>query len=178
MLNISFNFNEDTHEVTNIKVIEIKNNSSNYDVVVEDNKLSLTSEAVSKLRAVPGDRISINYWMEGQSYTIPIISKSDVFTDGEDGSKMTKSKTISFRGQQRTTLLKFGSKFIFEEFKDKNGNVKDGVFKLKPVVEDDTESDSIALTDEQSMLDEMDETVIEDELAGMLDENPEDILPF
>ena len=118
--------------------------------------------------------------MDGPSHTVPIISKSDIFTDGEDGTKITKSKTISFRGQQRTTLLKFGSKFVFEEFIDKDGEVKDGVFKLIPVIKDDTVTDSQKLTEEELILDEISQDQFEDDLATMLEENTDSdsILPF
>lgn len=184
MLSISFDFDEKTQKVSNLKVKTcektIKSNIVNkYDLEVTDNKLSFTSEALEKLGAKAGDRIAINYWNESPTCTYPIISKADVFPEGADGQKLSKSGTTTFRGQQRTTLLKFGSSFSFEEWKDRSGEVKDGVFKLIPVKIDDTGDDSI-LEDEKS-LEEMNQSRIEDEIAEMLSEESDDsydALPF
>ena len=186
MLSISFDFDEQTQKVSNLKVTStekkntVKNTvSGTYALEVCDNKLQLTDDAITKLNAVAGDRIAVNYWNESPTETYPIISKSEIFTDGADGTKLTKSKTISFRGQQRTTLLKFGSMFNFEEFIDKTGEVKDGVFKLIPVkVEDDADSESIK--EEEASFEAMDQSKVEDDMAEMLkeDEDTYDDLPF
>ena len=122
MLKISFEFDEVSQKISNLKV-ESANAIVNkaYDLRVDDNKIELTSSAINKLKAIAGDRISVNYWTVDNQTTYPIISKSEVFTDGADGNKLTKKGTVSFKGQQRTSLLKFGSLFTFSEFKDKNG---------------------------------------------------------
>lgn len=88
---------------------------------------------------------------------------------------MTKSKTISFRGQQRETLLKFGQSFNFEEFKDKGGNVKPFVFKLTPVKEDVESVEEVLNAETQ--LEEMNRPEIEDEIAKLL-EGDDKYLPF
>ena len=65
MLKISFDFDESTQKVTNVKVTKsnstITASTKSYDLVVEENKLVLTTEAINKLGAVAGDRIAINY---------------------------------------------------------------------------------------------------------------------
>lgn len=67
MLNISFDFDESTHKVSNVKVIEketlVKELEAygDYDLQVLDNKIQLTSDATKKLGVVVGDRIAINY---------------------------------------------------------------------------------------------------------------------
>ena len=122
MLNISFTFDESTHKISNLNVKEIKKYikpetyvSEEYDLEILDNKIQLSPNALVKLNAVPNDRITINYWYVGPNKSYPIISKADVFDNGVDGNRLTKSKTFSFRGEQRDILLKFGTKFIFEE---------------------------------------------------------------
>lgn len=181
MLNISFDFDETTQKVTNLKVTsddskpKTISSNSKFDVELQDNKLLFTSEALNKLNAVSGDRIAVNYWNESPTVTYPIISKAEIFTDGSDGNKVTKSRTISFKGQQRTTLLKFGSVFSFEEFIDKAGEVKEGVFKLIPVKEDDADSD---ITEEENTLETMNQNEIEDDIAEMLDQEDYNDLPF
>lgn len=122
ILNISFDFDDSTHKINNLKVIEKQEIitpeiiiSGDYDLQVLDNKIQLTSEAVKKLNASTKDRIAINYWYSGPNNAYPIISKAEVFDDGVDGLMLTKSKTLSFRGEQRDILLKYGSVFLFEE---------------------------------------------------------------
>lgn len=52
-----------------------------------------------------------------------------MFTDKKDGNKLTKNHTISYRGEQRTILLEYGSIFLLTKFKD-------GIFKLESVDKD------------------------------------------
>ena len=179
MLKISFDFDEITQKVSNVKVTsEKKESNSEYDLKVDENKLELTIEATEKLGAVAGDRVAINYWTVDNETTYPIISKADLFTDGADGNKITKKCTISFKGQQRTSLLKFGSLFTFSEFKDKNGVIKDNVFVLTPI-EDQRESVvTEEFQEEKEIAKELDNNTLENEIAAMLGENDEDVLPF
>ena len=170
MLNISFDFDESTHKISNLKVIEKEKLTipeieviENYDLKILDNKIQLTSEAIDKLGITIGDRVSINYWYAGPNNAYPIISKSGVFDDGVEGNKLIKSKTFSFRGEQRDTLLKYGTVFSFEEWKDKTGKVKDGVFKLIPVKEDDREIEEQILTLEEADIEEITQSEIEDD---------------
>ena len=180
MLKISFDFDESTQKVSNVKVVSstITASTKSYDMGVEDNKLVLTSNAIDKLGAVAGDRISVNYWTVDNETTYPIISKSDVFTEGADGNKLTKKGTISFKGQQRTSLLKFGSAFTLSEFKDRSGEVKENVFVLTPVEDQEPLKVEESLEDEKEQMQETNtNSAIEDEIAEMLGEDY-DILPF
>lgn len=178
MLRVSFEFDEVSQKISNLKV-ESANAITNksYDLLVDENKLELTSSAINKLGAIAGDRISINYWTVDNQTTYPIISKSEVFTDGADGNKLTKKGTISFKGQQRTSLLKFGSLFTFSEFKDKNGEVKDNVFILTPVDESSSQSEN-DFTDVKESMEELDGRRVEDVMDEILGEDNEDALPF
>lgn len=178
MLRVSFEFDEVSQKISNLKV-ESANAITNksYDLLVDENKLELTSSAINKLGAIAGDRISVNYWTVDNQTTYPIISKSEVFTDGADGNKLTKKGTISFKGQQRTSLLKFGSLFTFSEFKDKNGEVKDNVFVLTPVDESSSQSEN-DFTDVKESMEELDGSRVEDVIDEILGEDNEDALPF
>lgn len=81
------------------------------DLLLKDNKLILDSSLVNKLKAEPGDRIEIGY-RERDGLLRPIISI------GENGNKLTKSNTVSFRGVQHNTLAQFGSNFWVVEIDD------------------------------------------------------------
>lgn len=82
-------------------------------ITVGNNKLILSEEAIKLLNISPGDRIIVNYFTVDPEETFPIICKS---TD-DLGNKLTKSKTVSFRGEQRDILLWYGSVFTLEPFK-------------------------------------------------------------
>lgn len=183
MLKISFDFNEITQKVTNVKVTKSDSTTSastnNHDLVVEENKLVLTIDAINKLGAVAGDRISVNYWTVDNETTYPIISKSEIFTDGANGNKVTQKGTISFKGQQRTSLLKFGSLFTFSEFKDKKGEVKDNVFILTPVEDDRETIKENNFSEEEEAIERLNNSQIDQEIAEMLGESEDyDALPF
>lgn len=79
------------------------------DVQMLDSSLILDPALLVKIGAVAGDRIVIGY-IEKDGIMIPIISK------GEEGNKLTKSNSISFRGKQKDTLGQFGSQFWAGEF--------------------------------------------------------------
>lgn len=81
------------------------------DLLLKDNKLILDPSLVNKLKAEPGDRIEIGY-RERDGLLRPIISI------GENGNKLTKSNTVSFRGVQHNTLAQFGSNFWVVEVDD------------------------------------------------------------
>lgn len=178
MLRISFEFDEVSQKISNLKV-ESANAivSKTYDLRVDDNKIELTSSAINKLGAIAGDRISVNYWTVDNQTTYPIISKSEIFTDGSDGNKLTKKGTVSFKGQQRTSLLKFGSLFTFSEFRDKNNEVKDNVFILTPVDDSSSQSEN-DFTDVKESMEELDDSRVEDVIDEILGEDDEDALPF
>ena len=177
MLNISFDFDETTRKISNFKVVDFEKPStiekeiiSDFDLQVLDNKIQLSSEAINKLQAEIGDRIAINYWHKGVSDDYPIISKSEIFTDGLDGNSLRKSKTFSFRGEQREWLLRYGSNFVFEEWKDKTGKVKEGVFKLIPVKEDDTSSEVKEIEHLEKEIETITPENIEDDLSFLFDD--------
>lgn len=95
-------------------------------IEVLDNKLKLSDSALKKMGVSANDRLSIEYWTVDNQTTFPIIGKSEVFTDSENGNRLTKSKTLSFKGQQRTILLEYGNFFRLEEFKE-------NMYKLVPI---------------------------------------------
>lgn len=136
MLKISFEFDETTKSIRNLKceVLNKEQVNSNGKPIVEvgDNKLIISPEALSLLGAVPGDRISINYTQKSNEVTIPLIGKSEIFADREAGNKLTKSNTVSFKGKQRTLLLEYGSIFIMEK------SNTPGMFYLKTSTDDNS----------------------------------------
>lgn len=95
---------------TNIPVIEVL-----------DNKLVLSPKAVEILNITPGERIVINYVQVNNEITYPIIAKSIVFGDPENGNKCSKSNTVLYKGAQREILTKYGNLFRLESNEKING---------------------------------------------------------
>ncbi len=176
MLKISFDFDEVSKKVSNVVVTE-SSVVKDFDLKIEDNKIQLSFDAIQKLGVEAGDRVSINYWTVDNETTYPIISKSDIFTDGSDGNKLTKKGTFSFKGQQRTSLLKFGDLFTFSEFKDKNGDIQDNVFILTPIDNSEVAKVKEDFADEKDAISDLNNTVAEEDMAEILDDNF-DVLPF
>lgn len=127
MLKISFDLDEVTKKISNLKVTSISNEILESPTVeVLDNKLKLSKAAIKLLGANAKDKIAVNYWTVDDELTFPVIGKAESFTDSDGGNVLTKSGTVSYRGQQRTILLEYGSLFTLETFKD-------GMFKLNPI---------------------------------------------
>ena len=144
MLKISFDLDEVTKKIRNLKVISISSEILESPTLeVLDNKVKLSKAAVELLSANAKDKIAINYWTVDNELTFPVIGKAEVFTDGDGGNALTKSNTISYRGQQRTILLEYGSFFKLETFKD-------GMFKLVKI-----EQETSDLTNENNDLQDL-----------------------
>ena len=178
MLNISFDFDEVTHKVTNVivkdtegktvkpktKKSDIVNSSQPYLIVLE-NKLVLNDLLLEKLNATAGDRISINYYTVNNETTFPLIGKSEAFADKESGNKLTKSNTVAYRGKARRILLEYGEEFTIEEFKE-------GIFKLITVKQCEL------VTEEKELEDLSNPDELDIEIENILNSDVEDDLPF
>ena len=169
MFNISFDFDEVTQKVTNLKVTPLsKVNLDEGEPLVQlmDNKLKLTPKAIEMIGAQVGDRIQVNYWTENNHNTFPLIGRSEFFTDKEEGSKLTKSNTVSFRGNKNTVLKVYGELFKLEEFKD-------NMFRLIKV-----ETENEATESEQKELEDLNSSEIDEEIKNILEDEDNSDLPF
>jgi len=183
MLRISFDFNETSKTVTNVKVVNVENNkirgiaSSDKPIVdadctpdlqVLENKLQLSKAALAKLNAKADDRISIQYVNEGIGKAVPIIGKAELFTDRLDGNRVSAKGTVAFRGEKRSTLIEFGTIFTLEEYKD-------DVWKLIPISVSDDNDD---LTEENSDMEALNDSEIDREIEAITASDADDDLPF
>ena len=169
MFNISFDFDEVTQKVSNLKVTSLsKVNLNEGEPLVQlmDNKLKLTPKAIEMIGAQVGDRIQVNYWTENNHNTFPLIGRSEFFTDKEEGSKLTKSNTVSFRGNKNTVLKVYGELFKLEEFKD-------NMFRLVKV-----ETENEATESEQKELEDLNSSEIDEEIKNILEDEDNSDLPF
>ena len=169
MFNISFDFDEVTQKVSNLKVTSLsKVNLDEGEPFVQlmDNKLKLTPKAIEMIGAQVGDRIQVNYWTENNHNTFPLIGRSEFFTDKEEGSKLTKSNTVSFRGNKNTVLKVYGELFKLEGFKD-------NMFRLVKV-----ETENEATESEQKELEDLNSSEIDEEIKNILEDEDNSDLPF
>jgi hypothetical protein len=132
-ISITFNFDTETEEVSNIKttgsieapkkrttkkVKELEvDNASEAILTLEETKLVLNSKLVAELEAEAGDRINVFYnKAEGSKKLIPFI---EVNKDDEgSGNKMTKTNTVIYKGKQNTVLATFGNEFTISKISD------------------------------------------------------------
>ena len=170
MFNISFNFDEVTHKVSNLKVTSLsKVNLDEGEPLVQlmDNKIKLTPKTIELIGAKVGDRIQVNYWTENNHNTFPLIGRSEVFTDKEEGCKLTGSNTVSFRGNKNSTLKIYGHLFKLEPFKE-------NMFKLVKIEE---ENDS--MEKEQKELEDLNSSEIDEEIKDIMSQvEDSNDLPF
>ena len=89
----------------------------NCTVELTSNRLILSKDCVTLLNLSPGERVTVAYYSLSNQETIPLIGKSSAITDEFDGNKLTKSNTVSFRGQQNEVLKLYGNFFCLEDFK-------------------------------------------------------------
>jgi len=90
-------------------------------VTLDSNKLLLTPKLIELLKVSEGDRLVIRYKDDGE-FIIPFLAPAKVFNEDGNGNKLTKTSTVSFRGDQRESLLKYGTVFNVEDMGD--GSVK------------------------------------------------------
>lgn len=111
-------------------------------ITLESNKLILSKESIRVLGVVPGDKVAINYWSVDSSNTFPIIGRGELFEN--TGNRLTKSNTVSYRGEQNTILREYGTVFKLVRFKS--------FFKLEKI-EMKPESDD--LSEEENYLNDL-----------------------
>ena len=113
---------------------KIKEESSEPELILEENKYALNTAALELLNVGSDDRLDIKYIKDGATF-VPVIATNTTFgTKG--GNKLTKSGTVSFRGKNNEELSEYGTVFKLVE-------MNPGVFKLvgdkapqMPIIED------------------------------------------
>lgn len=135
---VTFDFDTETNLVSNVKCnvdgVEKKKRTTKKKEEVaevmeaipiitrETNKLVFNNNAVALMGIKYEDRIIIEWKKEGKTL-FPVIG-TDISMDKEGaGNKLTKSKTIGYKGSQNTVLADLGTEFTLEPYED-------GIWKL------------------------------------------------
>lgn len=113
--------NKSNFEVTNSKKSKkIKQEESTEpQLILEDNKYSLNQAAVELMQLSPDARLDIKYEKQG-TVTVPVIGTDENFhTKG--GNRLTKSNTVAYRGTKSSELAKYGTVFSIKPHDSKEG---------------------------------------------------------
>lgn len=119
------------------KTSEPINNSTEPQVILEDNKYIFNTAAVELMGIEPENRIDIKYEKKGKKF-IPIIGLSESFGT-KSGNKLTKSYSVSYRGKSNETLQEYGNVFTLEAHPEKEGIY----YLIGNNVSEDEEADSV-----------------------------------
>lgn len=84
---------------------------------VLENKLQFNNKAIELTGFESDNKVIIDFEKRGRKVT-PICHL------GDKGNRMTKTFTVSYRGQQRDTLLQYGDNFTLVQYPDKEGYFK------------------------------------------------------
>jgi len=132
--------------------------SSEPQLILEENKYSLNSAAVELLGVEPEDRLDIKMEKRGK-IRVPVIGCNTAFgTQG--GNRLTKSNTVSYRGKNHDVLAEYGTVFSFKE------TDKEGIYELVgdlPIPEE-KEDENVKIVDE-----EVEEIGRPEDLIGVVD---------
>lgn len=96
-----------------------KNESSEPQIILEDNKYTLNSAAVELMEVEPDDRLDIKFEKNGK-LMIPIIGTNESFGT-KAGNRLTKSFTVSCRGKANDELQNYGTVFTLSVHPTKEG---------------------------------------------------------
>ena len=116
-------------------------------VTLADNKLSLTTGAMDLLKIAADSKVAVKYNKEGK----PIIGSDEAFGT-KTGNRVTKSNTISFKGDKYDRLAAFGTEFRLES------TDKEGIFLMVNNKEEDLSEDAVDINSELDVpsLDDLD----------------------
>lgn len=131
-MKIIIDFNTETQEIISVTVgdsvktpaikkdkkVEIEDNKLIATLAV--NKLTISSKLAELLKVKEGYKLVVRYRQDGE-FIEPFLGSPSAFNE-EDGNKLTKTLSISFRGDQNVALARFGTLFEIKDMED--GTVK------------------------------------------------------
>lgn len=177
---ITFDIETETGEVTNVKTQvegQVKRTTSTRkkqevvreleDVALvtrEENRLVFNNRIFDEMKLEAGQRIVIKYIPVTGDKMIPLIGTDISFEEEGAGNKLTKSQTISYKGNQNEVLAEFGTEFTIKPHEDgiwklisstdKSGEATEESIEEIIEVATDIPADIITETDDEYELDE------------------------
>lgn len=167
-VSVTFEFDPETQEVTNLNCfidgIEKKKKTTRSvkkekEVILEEfslvtldtNKLILNNKAVQEMGVSYEDRIIIKYEQpDKKKRPIPIIGTDISHGEEGNGNKVTKTNTVSYRGNSNKILAEYGTEF-------KLNPIREGLWEL---VSTNSKETDIYVT--QEVAEKLDVTILVD----------------
>lgn len=127
-MKIVIDFNPETQEVVSVTVGDsVKTptvKKKKVEEVVDDsltaslagNKLTISPKLAELLKVKEGDKLVVRYKQDG-AFIEPFLGPPTAFNEDE-GNKLTKTLSISFRGDQNAALARFGVRFEAKDMGD------------------------------------------------------------
>lgn len=84
----------------------VQDNDKEPKLFLEDNKYKLNNAAIELMNLDEDSRLNISY-MQGKDGDFPVICEVD-----NGGNRISKSNTVSFRGNKNSELSKYGNEFV------------------------------------------------------------------
>lgn len=177
-ITVTFDFNTESEEVSNVKVVgnsekkktttkKVKDIVTDMDsesiLSLEPNKLIFNSKAISEMEIEYEDRIVIKWEKEGKKM-IPVIGKDISFDEEGSGNKVTKSNSIACKGKSNVVLAELGTEFSIVP-------LREGIWKLIPTVEGKTNAEDMSLEEVIEIAEETEaELIVEGDNETEIDE--------
>lgn len=135
-VSVTFEFNPETEEISNLSCfvdgVEKKKKTTRSvkkekEIILEDqaiitleaNKLVFNNKAVQEMGLLYEDRIIIKYEQPNKNVKpAPIIGKDVDHGEEGSGNKLTKTNTVSYRGNANKILATYGSEFTIKFNRD------------------------------------------------------------
>ena len=177
---ITFDYNPETNEYTPLKQEIVKEgtkkktetveapDTSEPQIVLSDKKYVLNQAAADLLGVEWEDRLEIKYQMVDK-LQFPIIGKNTAW-GSTGGNKLTKTLSVSCRGQANEVLSEYGDTFTLSPWNGHEGLYVLVGNKERPVVEDsdvivtEPEEPEVDLKEESFELDSLEEVSFDEDI--------------
>lgn len=163
---ITFDTDTNTFEVSNVETGEIHvstikskskkpkiEESTIPQLILEDSKYILNTEALKLMGIAPGDRIDIKFDTKGN----PIIGTDKAFGTEGSGNLLTKSNTVRYSGVNNERLSELGKIFVVEKQQDNNNLF---VLQYNTKQEPETTIDEVIEPEDFDLTDLLDENMM------------------
>lgn len=149
ILNISLDYNPETKKCKVLKVetdevpTKVPEEFQEPQIILGPSNYTLNSAAMELLKVTAESRISINYQPVGDS-EFPVIGSEQAFGCG-GGQKVSKSKSVIYKGRQHDRLAGFGNVFTLTPLEG-----VEGIFVLNGNAEKEAIPDDIEVTEDMT----------------------------
>lgn len=137
-------------------------------VTLEANKVIFNAGAVNALDIQYEDRVVIKWVAAENKRMVPIVGKNTAFGEESTGNKITKSNTMTYKGNANIVLAEYGSEFTLKPYEE-------GIYRLIPVGGEPVIAESLGSGCETFDLDAITQQAENTEPELLVNNNEEDL---